>query len=81
MSAKSETNKKNNAFRAELRAAMERCGIRSWSDLITRWGLPRSTVYYRREHPETITVHELRVLCAVLRLDEEGKQRLMGAAI
>ena len=76
MSAKAEINKKNNAFRAELRAAMERQGIHNWRDLIRRWGLPEATGYLRLRHPETMTIRELRVLCAVLRLDDAAKARL-----
>lgn len=74
--SKAEINKKNNAFRAELRAAMERQGIHNWRDLIRRWGLSQATGYSRIRQPETITVRELRVLVAILRMDEEGKARL-----
>lgn len=81
MAAKAEINKKNNAFRAELRAAMERQGMRNWRELIIHWGLPERTGYDRIQQPETMTIRELRVLCAVLRLDEEDKRRLMGGAI
>ena len=76
MSARAEINKKNNAFRSELRAAMERQGILNWRDLIRRWGLSQATGYSRIRQPETITVRELRVLVAILRMDEEGKARL-----
>ena len=76
MAAKAEINKKNNAFRAELRAAMERQGMRSWRDLIRHWGLPEATGYGRIRQPETITVQELRVLCTVLRMSDEDKGRL-----
>ena len=74
--SKAEINKKNNALRAEVRAAMERQGIRNWRDLIRRWGLSQATGYSRIRQPETITVRELRVLVAILRMDEEGKARL-----
>lgn len=76
MSAKAEINKKNNAFRAELRAAMERQGMRNWRELIRHWGLPEATGYVRIQHPETITVKDLRVLVAVLRMDDAAKARL-----
>lgn len=76
MSARAEINKKNNAFRSELRAAMERQGIHNWRDLIRRWGLSQATGYSRIRQPETITVRELRVLVAILRMDEESKARL-----
>lgn len=74
--SKAEINKKNNAFRAELRAAMERQGIHNWRDLIRRWGLSQATGYSRIRQPETITVRELRVLVAILRMDDAAKARL-----
>lgn len=80
MAAKAEINKKNNDFRAIVRAGMERQGIRNWRDLIRRWGLPEATGYSRIRQPETITVRELRVLVAILRMDEEGKKQL-GATL
>lgn len=76
MAAKAEINKKNAAFRAELRAAMERQGIRNWRELIIHWGLPEPTGYGKLKHPERLTVGELRVLCAVLRMSDEDKGRL-----
>ncbi len=81
MSAKAETARKNNSFRAELRRAMELLGWRTWNELIRHWGLAERTGYMRIQHPETLTLRELRVLVAVLRLDEDGKARLMSVAL
>ena len=73
---KAEINKKNREFRAEVAAAMARRGILTNRELIHHWGLPPATGYKRLSQPETITIQELRVLCAVLRMDDEAKARL-----
>ena len=76
MAAKAEINKKNREFRAEVAAAMARLDIRNKRELVRRWGLPEATGYLRLRHPETMTIRELRVLCAVLRMDDAAKARL-----
>lgn len=76
MAAKAEINKKNREFRAEVAAAMARRGILTNRELIHHWGLPPATGYKRLSQPETMTIRELRVLCAVLRMDDAAKARL-----
>lgn len=76
----SKDEEMNRIIRGSIKNAQEIQGI-NVQKLAKLTGMPRSTMYYKIQHPENFTVGELRAVFKTLRYKGEEKERIAREAI